>query len=68
MATVLIVDDNASLRVVLEIALERRGHNPLIAEDTAQARLALEQQEVDLILLDVRLGRENGVDLLREVR
>ncbi|MGM0646315.1 MAG: sigma-54-dependent transcriptional regulator [Thermodesulfobacteriota bacterium] len=68
MATVLIVDDDASLRVVLEIALERRGHSPLIAEDTAQARLALEQQEVDLILLDVRLGRENGVDLLREVR
>lgn len=68
MATVLIVDDDASLRTVLEIALERRGHTPRIAEDSAQARLALEQHEIDLILLDVRLGRENGVDLLREVR
>ena len=68
MATVLIVDDDASLRVVLEIALERRGHCPLTAENSEQALSAVQNNGVDLVLLDVRLGQENGVDLLRLVR
>ncbi|MFW6314730.1 MAG: sigma-54-dependent transcriptional regulator, partial [Desulfohalobiaceae bacterium] len=68
MAKVLIVDDDPSLREVLEVALDTHGHQALSAECIAQALQYLQQEVLDLALLDLRLGQESGIDLLQQIK
>jgi len=68
MAKILIIDDDLSMREVLEIALVKRGHKAFTAADSKQAWACLEKQDINLVLLDLRLGRESGVDVLRRIK
>ncbi|MFO8033169.1 MAG: sigma-54 dependent transcriptional regulator [Desulfohalobiaceae bacterium] len=68
MAKVLIVDDDPSLREVLEVALDSHGHQPISADGIDQALQHLQQEVLDLALLDLRLGRESGIDLLQRIK
>jgi two-component system, NtrC family, response regulator AlgB len=63
----LIIDDEASLRRTLRTALESMGHHVAEAPTAALARSLVEQQHFDLAFLDLRLGREAGLDLLPEL-
>jgi DNA-binding NtrC family response regulator len=67
MKTILIVDDEPAARYGLRRALEGKYH---VAEaDSAEAaRAALERDRPDLVLLDVVLPGQSGVDFLRWVR
>jgi len=66
--SVLVVDDDPSFRE--ELCEYLRGHGMFVesAEDIAGARNRLLRKAFDLVLLDLWLGRENGFDLLRELR
>jgi DNA-binding response OmpR family regulator len=55
-ATVLVVDDDPSLRLLCRVNLELEGYRVLEAGDLAAARSALSGDDVDVILLDVHLG------------
>ena len=66
--TVLIVDDEAGLRSGLKKLLALRGYRVLEASCCAEARAALDREAVHLVLLDVRLGGENGLEFLAELR
>jgi len=68
MANILIVDDDLSLREVLEIALIKKEHQVWTAPDSATALGVLSQERIELILLDLRLGQESGIDLLIRIR
>ena len=68
MANILIVDDDLSLREVLEIALLKKGHRVWKGENSAQAWEVLKTHVPDLVLLDLKLGQESGLDLLKEVK
>jgi DNA-binding response OmpR family regulator len=68
MATVLIVDDEPIVREVVVRYLERDGHAILEAGDGEQARLLLEQQTPDLVVLDVMLPGIDGLELCRWIR
>jgi two-component system, NtrC family, response regulator AlgB len=61
---ILIVDDEASLRRTLRIALESMGHHATEAANSAQALDAMKQDHFDLAFLDLRLGKEKGLDVL----
>jgi NtrC-family two-component system response regulator AlgB len=63
----LVIDDEASLRRTLRTALESKGHRVAEAANGAQALDTLRQQRFDLALLDLRLGKENGLELLPEL-
>jgi two-component system, NtrC family, response regulator AlgB len=63
----LLIDDEASLRRTLRTALESMGHRAAEASNRNQALERLKQQAVDLAFLDLRLGREKGLDLLPEL-
>jgi NtrC-family two-component system response regulator AlgB len=63
----LLIDDEASLRRTLRTALESMGHRATEAVNRAQALDALARQRFDLAFLDLRLGRENGLDLLPQL-
>ncbi|MGD0529695.1 MAG: sigma 54-interacting transcriptional regulator, partial [Polyangiaceae bacterium] len=68
MATVLIVDDEPGVRDGLVRAVGSKGHRTVAAASLAEARAALEREELDCVLLDVRLKDGDGLDLLREMR
>jgi DNA-binding response OmpR family regulator len=67
-ATVLVVDDEPSIRLVCRVNLELEGYRVLEAATTAEANAVLAGDTVDVLLLDVHLGRESGLELLRELR
>ena len=65
--TVLVVDDERSLRLLCRINLELDGHVVHEAGTLAEARELIEQESPDVILLDLHIGAEDGLDLLDEV-
>jgi len=67
-AHILIVDDEAEVRRLLEAGLKAEGYAVSEAADGAGLLAILEKRPVDLITLDVRLGGEDGFNLAREVR
>lgn len=64
----LVVDDDAALRLLCRVNLELDGYRVLEAATIAAARGALDAETVDLVLLDVSLGAEDGLSLARELR
>ena len=65
---VLVVDDDASLRLLCRVNLELDGYRVLEAGTVAEAEQVLRGDAVDLVLLDVHVGPESGVELMRAVR
>jgi len=66
-ATVLVVDDEPSIRLICRINLEVEGYRVLEAATVAEARAAVAGEPVDLMLVDLRLGAESGLALLAEL-
>ncbi|HEY3757979.1 MAG TPA: sigma-54 dependent transcriptional regulator [Opitutaceae bacterium] len=64
---VLIVDDEAAIRKTTRIAVEMAGHTAMEAVDSSRALRAVEDETFDVVFLDLRLGSENGVDLLGRI-
>jgi DNA-binding NtrC family response regulator len=64
---VLVVDDERSLRMLCRVNLELEGHTVREAGSLAEARRELEQATPDVILLDIHVGADDGLDLLDEV-
>jgi DNA-binding NtrC family response regulator len=68
-STILVVDDKASARKILQQRLGKDGYGIIEAEDEDIAIECLKNNSVDLILTDVRMKEHNsGVELLRVVR
>jgi DNA-binding NtrC family response regulator len=65
--SVLVVDDEQSMRLLCRINLEIDGHRVREAATLADAREQIERQVPDVILLDVHVGQEDGIDLLDEL-
>jgi putative two-component system response regulator len=64
---ILIVDDERSIRLLLQSALEQQGYVTMLAEDTTKARLRLKERTPALMLCDVSMPGESGLSLAREV-
>jgi two-component system nitrogen regulation response regulator NtrX len=65
---ILIVDDEKNIRRTLRMVLESEGHPVHEAGSILEAEAVLGREGVDLILLDVKLGDDNGLDLLRRLK
>jgi two-component system response regulator AtoC len=65
---VLIVDDEPGLRNGLAKLLSLQGYRTLEAASAPEARKLLLSSEVNLLLLDLRLGQQDGLALLKEVK
>ncbi len=68
MASVLIVDDERSMRDFLKILLEKEGHEVTTAESGASALDILDKQSVDVIVSDIRMPGMTGIELLETVK
>ena len=65
---ILVVDDDASLRRVLEYNLAKEGYAVLTADSGEKALALLEAERVDLLITDIKMPGMDGMDLLRRVR
>jgi DNA-binding NtrC family response regulator len=64
---VLVVDDERSLRLLCRINLELDGHTVREAATVDEARREIERAAPDVILLDVHVGADDGLELLDEI-
>ena len=62
---ILVVDDELSMRELLEYMLAKEGYRISCAENGRRAVAMVEQNNYDLLLCDIRLGDISGLDVLR---
>jgi two-component system response regulator PilR (NtrC family) len=62
---ILVVDDDLSMRELLEYMLTKEGYKVTCAQNGRGAIALLEKENVDLLLCDIRLGDITGLDVLR---
>jgi two-component system, OmpR family, response regulator len=65
---VLIVDDDGDIRTLLHDYLDRNGYRCIAVADGVGMLTALDQQQIDLIVLDVMLPGHDGLTLCRDLR
>jgi two-component system response regulator PilR (NtrC family) len=62
---ILVVDDEKSMREFLEIMLTREGYGVTLAENGEKACGALEREEFDLVITDIRMKGIDGIGVLK---
>ena len=67
MARILVVDDEAALRLLYSQELAEDGHEVAAAGNVEEATAVLEQGKFDLVLLDIKLKQESGFDFLQKI-
>src|SRR5262245_50465694 len=67
-AKILVVDDERSIRELLEIFLRKEGFDASIAQNVKEALELIKKTEFDLIISDIRMPDMSGIDLLRHLR
>ena len=65
---VLVVDDEEQMTAIISFALETQGLRSVIAADARAARELLEREPIELVVLDVMLPDESGIELCRSLR
>lgn len=66
--TILVVDDDAEVRAVIEDYLVGNGFRTLGASEAGQARAWIAEADIDLAIVDISLPGENGLSLTRHIR
>ncbi len=65
---ILIVDDEPSIRKTTALAIRSMGHEADVAECLDEAREALRNDPFDVVLLDLKLGEEDGLELMLAIQ
>jgi len=65
---ILVVDNEAKMRRILELSLSNMGHEVLQAGEGTEALALLEREACDLVLTDLRMPRMDGIELLKTLR
>lgn len=67
MAKILIVDDEVNVRKLYSEELRNEGYDTVSASDMNEVFRIIEQESPDLVILDLKLGEESGIDCLNEL-
>ena len=65
---ILIVDDEARMLRVLELMLQKMGHDISCASNGMEALQSLQETAVDLVVSDLRMPGMDGIELLNQLR
>jgi two-component system OmpR family response regulator len=68
MADILVVDDDGHIREVVRYALERAGHRVREAKDGREALHMAKSQPPDLMVLDILLPEDDGLEVCKQIR
>ena len=66
--TILVVEDDDAFRAILVQALEARGYDARGVADARSALAAARQDSPEMAVVDLRLGSESGLDVVRELK
>ena len=66
--TIMVVDDSASIRMVVGIALRGAGYEVIEAQDGKDALAKLTGQKIHLIISDVNMPNMEGITLVKEIK
>ncbi|UCF88424.1 MAG: response regulator [bacterium] len=64
---ILIIDDEEGIRDLYRLELENEGYDVFTAPGSKEALRILKNEGVDLVILDIRLKGENGLELLQKM-
>jgi DNA-binding NtrC family response regulator len=67
MTRILVVDDEANIRLLYSQELADEGYEVVTAASAAEATEKLREQDCSLMVLDIKLKNESGLDLLQQV-
>src|SRR3954468_6493120 len=67
MATILIIDDNDTIREGLAITVKKLGHDPVTAANGAAGVTAFKQRRADFVITDLKMEGQTGVDVLKAI-
>ena len=65
---ILVVEDNANTRKLMEAVLTQHGYLPILARDGVEALEVLDRKHVDLIVLDIMMPRMDGYEFTETLR
>ena len=68
LASILVIDDEAAIRESLEVLLTLEGYTVRMAADGVEGQRALDLENFDLLLLDLNLPGESGLELLPQIK
>ncbi|MBI3814242.1 MAG: sigma-54-dependent Fis family transcriptional regulator [Nitrospinae bacterium] len=66
MQTILVVDDERSMREFLSIMLEKEGYRTITADNGKDATELIKSHKFDLIITDIKMPKVSGIEILRE--
>lgn len=67
MSKILIVDDEVNVRRLYSEELQNDGYETVSAADIKEALDVVERESPDLVILDIKLGDESGIDCLMDI-
>ncbi|TDJ51181.1 MAG: response regulator [Nitrospina sp.] len=68
MTKILVIDDEANIRLLYKEELQDEGYEVALAANAEEALKAIETAEPDLITLDIKMPGMNGIELLRKLK
>lgn len=66
--TILIIDDKKEMCLSLSELLHSKGYQTLYTVDPTKAPILLEKHHVDLIIMDIKMPKLSGIDLLKQIK
>ena len=67
MTKILVVDDESNIRLLYSQELKEEGYEVVTASNAQEACDVLHRETVDLVVLDIKLKSESGIDLLQQL-
>lgn len=67
MANLLVIDDEGDIRHLYAAELEEDGHSVVTCSNRSEAMEQLRKRAFDLIILDIQLEHESGLELLQQI-
>ena len=68
MSTILVIEDDMEVRVLIQSLLERQGHEVFLAEDGIQGMEAFASSTPDVVITDLLMPRMKGIETIKKIR